>query len=94
MGDLAEARTSLKRVMHLLSVAYRATKGVDYDPCRGMAEDFGAIIDVIENEIDDAFMLIWDGMSADERELSWLNGMPSLTKPSRRRLRRHDGGTE
>jgi hypothetical protein len=57
--NLAEARTSLKRVRHLLSVAYRATKGVDYDPCRGMAEDFGAIIDVIESEIDSAMMQTW-----------------------------------
>jgi hypothetical protein len=48
----------MKRARDLLSLAYLAAKGVDDDPRRGLAEQFATLIDIIENEVDDAMMLI------------------------------------
>jgi hypothetical protein len=39
-------------------VAYLATKGVEDDPCRGRVENFGVMINVIEDEIDELLVLI------------------------------------
>jgi hypothetical protein len=52
------ARESMNRVRNLLGVAYLAAKGIDVDPCRGLAEQFATLIDIIENEVDDAMMMI------------------------------------
>jgi hypothetical protein len=60
MVDLAVVRNSLQRVERLLNVAYLATKGVEDDPCRGMAENFGVMINVIEDEIDELLALIFN----------------------------------
>jgi hypothetical protein len=48
---------SMNRVRNLLGVAYLAAKGVDVDPCRGLAEKFATLIDIIENEVDNAMMM-------------------------------------
>jgi hypothetical protein len=67
MVDLAVVKNSLKRTEQLLDVAYLATKGVDDDPCRGMAENFGAIINVIEDEIDELLVLILNAELAERK---------------------------
>jgi hypothetical protein len=44
-----------------------AAKVVDDDPCRDLAEKFATLLDLIENEVDDAMMLIpRDGTAARE----------------------------
>jgi hypothetical protein len=54
----SEAWKSMNRARNLLGVAYLATKGVDVDPCRGLAEKFATLIDFSENEVDDAIMTL------------------------------------
>jgi hypothetical protein len=54
------AWNSMKRARDLLTMAgCFAAKGVDDDDsCRDLAEKFATIIDLIENEVDDAMMMI------------------------------------
>jgi hypothetical protein len=49
---------AMNRARNLLSLAYLAAKGVDHDPCRGLAEQFATLIDLIENEVDNAMWLV------------------------------------
>ncbi len=51
---------SMKRARDLLAVASCfAAKGIDEDySCRDLAEKFATLIDLIENEVDDAMMMI------------------------------------
>jgi len=50
---------SMKRARDLLTMAYCfADKGVEEDSCRDLAQKFATIIDLIENEVDDAMMLV------------------------------------
>jgi hypothetical protein len=57
---------SMKRPRDLLTVnSCFAAKVVDDDPCRDLAEKFATLLDLIENEVDDAMMLIpRDGTAA------------------------------
>jgi hypothetical protein len=54
-----DAWNTMKRARDLLTMAYCfADKGVEEDSCRDLAQKFATIIDLIENEIDDAMMLV------------------------------------
>jgi hypothetical protein len=55
---------SMKRVRDLLGVAYLAAKSIDVDPCRGFAEQFATLIDIIEDEVDDAITFMPDELKA------------------------------
>jgi hypothetical protein len=54
---------AMNRARNLLSLAYLAAKGVDDDPRRGLAEQFATLIDLIEDEVDNAMVHV----AADER---------------------------
>jgi hypothetical protein len=61
------AWSAMKRARGLLTVASCfAAKGVDDDDsCRDLAEKFATLFDLIENEVDDAMMMIpRDGTAA------------------------------
>ena len=73
-----DAWNTMKRVRDLLGVAYLAAKGVDDDPCRGLAEKFATIIDIIENEVDDAMMKIPRNASAARAETKPANDRSAL----------------
>jgi hypothetical protein len=54
-----DAWDAMKRARDLLTMAYCfADKGVEEDSCRDLAQKFATIIDLIENEVDDAMMMI------------------------------------
>ena len=54
-----DAWNTMKRARDLLTMAYCfADKGVEEDSCRDLAQKFATIIDLIENEVDDAMMLV------------------------------------
>ena len=54
-----DAWNTLKRARDLLTVAYcYADKGVEEGACRDLAEKFATLIDLIEDEVDNAMMMI------------------------------------
>jgi hypothetical protein len=59
------AWNSMKRARDLLTVAgCFAAKGVDEDSCRDLAQKFATLIDLIENEVDDAMAFLPDELKA------------------------------
>ena len=72
-----DAWNTMKRVRDLLGVAYLAAKGVDDDPCRGLAEKFATLIDIIENEVDDAMMKIPRHANATRTEAQPADDRPA-----------------
>src|SRR5205809_1105142 len=68
----------MNRGRDLLGVAYLAAKGVDVDPCRGLAEKFATLIDIIENEVDDAMMKIPRDEKAARAEAQSIGPRPGL----------------
>jgi hypothetical protein len=67
---------SMNRVRNLLGVAYLAVKGVDVDPC-GLAKKFATLIDIIENEVDDAMMMIPRDEKAARVEAQTIDPRPA-----------------
>jgi hypothetical protein len=49
---------SMNRAREFLGVAYLAAMAIDGDPCRGLAGKLATLIDIIENEVDDAMMTL------------------------------------
>ncbi len=68
---------SMKRVRDLLGVAYLAAKGIDVDPCRGLAEKFATLIDLIEDEVDDATTFMPDELKAPRAEAKHADDRPA-----------------
>jgi hypothetical protein len=63
---MMDAWNTMKRARDLLTMAYCfADKGVEEESCRDLAQKFKTIIDLIEDEVDDAMMMI----SRDEKAL-------------------------
>jgi hypothetical protein len=64
------AWNSMKRARNLLTVAgCFAANGVDEDDsCRDLAEKFATLIDLIEDEVDDAMTFIPDELKATRAE--------------------------
>jgi hypothetical protein len=52
------AWNSMNRARELLGVAYLAAMAIDGAPCRGLAGKLATLIDIIENEVDDAMMTL------------------------------------
>jgi hypothetical protein len=71
------AWNAMNRVRNLLGVAYLAAKGVDVDPCRGFAEKFATLMDIIENEVDDAMMRVASEKKAARAEAQTIDPRPA-----------------
>jgi hypothetical protein len=72
------AWNSMKRARDLLTVAgCFADKGVEEDSCRDLAEKFATLIDLIENEVDDAMMMIPRDANAARAEAKPADDRPA-----------------
>ncbi len=73
------AWNSMKRARDLLTVAgCFAAKGVDDDDsCHDLAEKFATLIDLIENEVDDAMTFIPDELKAARAEAKPADNHPA-----------------
>ncbi len=76
---MMDAWNTMKRARDLLTVAgCFATKGVDDDDsCRDLAEKFATLIDLIENEVDDAMMMIPRNEEAARAKANPADGRPA-----------------
>jgi hypothetical protein len=68
---------SLNRARNLLGVAYLAAKGIDVDPCRGLAEQFATLIGIIQDGVDNAMMAIAAGKKAAGAEVQPIERRPA-----------------
>jgi hypothetical protein len=58
MMEKNSAWNSMNRAREVLEVAYLAAMATDSDSCRGLAGKLATLIDIIENEVDDAMMTL------------------------------------
>jgi hypothetical protein len=73
-----DAWNTMKRARDLLTMAYCfADKGVEEDSCRDLAQKFATIIDLIENEVDDAMMFV-----AAEKKAARAEAKPADDRPA------------
>ena len=75
---MTDAWNTMKRARDLLTMAYCfADKGVEEDSCRDLAQKFATIIDLIENEVDDAMMRIANELKAARAEAQTIDPRPA-----------------